>query len=616
MPNYTVQVPSLNNIQFVPLNEVLPERYHYYQMDKAWYAEQILYYQKQVTYRQPVQQTDIQTIQLHRTFNNGVDLYVYDCNGEQVYYKALLDINKAVAGHEDDGEQLYTNQWDFRFEDLALPDGVYWVLLNSKFYDGITVVEQIDYISEPIIVKEDHSRTVYLEYYYNKNIQDIFFQPPTWKTPKFGFRCEGQIEDFEPDSQDVAFKEQNYDQRQIASTPWRKRILSLGGDGEGMKGIPAYMIDKANQILSCDAVFIEGRRYVKDEGAKWSIEHVGGSKNYPLYHAEITVREYDPKDAITTRRNTFEVVPIPDYPFWYREIYIMNAATLIQVASHVKIENDSDRDDLIDALNGYGLLGDFSVGSGYIVYANAETENFKASSLSITLSERLELEVTSTAAAQNFKLSLRNGAGLIEFSETDYIDHGGAFSSTTIQTYTHTLGDADTYTVYLWHNDLINYVQTNGAQYTSKITDIPSGDLPERCEVFSFSRCDFGGLGATGIDLSFVARAKVYIKEIGIWESKLDALDGTVFLANKKLPTNSNWNNLTHLLLGGSPGAGVWANTFSQAEVNSVIIDFYENTPKYQTGIINLFMNPQVTPSFTALGYANILTNAGWGIVY
>lgn len=614
MPNYTVQIPSLNNIQFVPLDEVLPERYHYYQMDKAWFKEQILYFQKQVTYRQPIQQTDWQTIQLHRTFANGFDLYVYNCNGEQVFYQAGLAVNAAVTGHEADGEQLWTGQEIFRFEDLTLPDGVYWILLNAKFYDGEMVVEQINYISEPLQVKEDHPRTVYLEYFYNKNIEDVFFQPPTWKSPRFGFRCEGQIEDFEPDSQDVAFKEQNYDQRQIASTPWRKRTLCLGGDGKGMKGIPAYMIDKANQILSCDAVFIEGRRYVKDEGAKWEVERVGGSKNYPLYKAEITVREYDPKDAITTRRNTIEVAEIPAYPFWYREIYMVNGGVAIQIANHVKIENDTDRDNLIDDLNGQNFLGDFSVQSGFIVYANAESENYKATNLTIVLSERLEIEVTTTASNQTFQLGLRNGAGLIEYSESDYQDHGGAFSSTTIQTYSHTFGAAATNTVYLWHNDLINYVQTNGALYTSSVTDIPSGDLPAQCEIFSFVRCDFSGLGTTGLDLSFIARAKEYIKEIGLSESKLDALDGTVFLDNKKLPTNQNWVNLTHLLMGNIGGA--FSNTFSVAEVNSVIIDFYENTPKFQTGVINLRMNPAATPTFTALGYATILSNAGWAIVY
>src|SRR5688572_18209179 len=131
MSNYKVQIPTLNSIQFVPVGEILPEKYHQYQLDKAWHKELIAASQSwlkltQAEYQQPVQMTDFNWIQLHRTYSNSSDLQVLDCDGNVVYSEFITN-NVFAPGHFDNGVDVWTNQAAVRFSDLDLDEGVYYI---------------------------------------------------------------------------------------------------------------------------------------------------------------------------------------------------------------------------------------------------------------------------------------------------------------------------------------------------------------------------------------------------------------------------------------------------------------------------------------------------------
>ena len=162
--NKIFQNPKLNNIQFVEQGAVLNPKYNNLPIDKEWYYENILSYQFQQKYFQPVRQGDLIWLEFHRTDTNGVGIDIVSCSGD-ILETVYATNQVAVEGHTYEGEQLHTSSIRFLFSDYDLPNGYYYLRPFADFYDGETLIERLLYISEPLDVREEHPDTVLLECY-------------------------------------------------------------------------------------------------------------------------------------------------------------------------------------------------------------------------------------------------------------------------------------------------------------------------------------------------------------------------------------------------------------------------------------------------------------------
>jgi hypothetical protein len=79
-------------------------------------------------------------------------------------------------------------------------------------------------------------------------------------------RVEGGINDFTPGFDDVSFIDQEFNNTLLDSVSYRLFTLFVGN----ADGVPDWVGDRLNNILTCDTIKIDGVYYRKAEGAKWS----------------------------------------------------------------------------------------------------------------------------------------------------------------------------------------------------------------------------------------------------------------------------------------------------------------------------------------------------------
>jgi hypothetical protein len=104
----------------------------------------------------------------------------------------------------------------------------------------------------------------------------------------FRIRIEGGVnsDGFEPGSKDSFYVDQIRDVVMLDSTPFNVYKF-LFGNGSG---IPNWLADKLNRILSLNYVEINGRQFVKNEGAKFEPIR---EKGYPFaaWQTELVLAE-------------------------------------------------------------------------------------------------------------------------------------------------------------------------------------------------------------------------------------------------------------------------------------------------------------------------------------
>jgi len=88
---------------------------------------------------------------------------------------------------------------------------------------------------------------------------------------EFDLRIEGLVANFEPKSDDVIYNDQLKNSRLLNSVPWRSFTMFIGNE----EGLPDWIIDKANRIMSCDVVRVDSETFdgyiSKVEGAEWEV---------------------------------------------------------------------------------------------------------------------------------------------------------------------------------------------------------------------------------------------------------------------------------------------------------------------------------------------------------
>lgn len=168
-----------------------------------------------------------------------------------------------------------------------LPDGTYFNYGQVKF--GLLI--NLEAISEPILSQGSHINTRLITFKNSFNKDDV-----AWTTGiTMKFRCECDIQDYEPDRDRTSYVNQVKDTENLDGVAMEEYQFYVGDTKDGRSGVAPYIVDILNKILVCDYIKIGNLLIQSKEGSNWKITRVRG---FPLIGAAITVVEASNKQSL------------------------------------------------------------------------------------------------------------------------------------------------------------------------------------------------------------------------------------------------------------------------------------------------------------------------------
>jgi len=249
-------------------------------------ADQLPSFEEDKLYLQKFLHTDLIMIQAltidttqvsYRILNEkGVEVYEYE---EGDYIGSYGDYT--VWSSNDTNDILTT-----------LPNGIYF--LEISFVEDVTDAIFM-FVSEPFQVLDELPESLLIEFSHDVNAFDMAFFPDGTPESKqwFQLRVEGGIpsDGFLPGSKDSYFIDQGRDVTLLDSTPYNVYKFTFGPK----QGIPNWLANKINRILSLQEVVINDIQYTKNDGAKFeSIRE----KEYPFAGWQIELVKVESEDSL------------------------------------------------------------------------------------------------------------------------------------------------------------------------------------------------------------------------------------------------------------------------------------------------------------------------------
>ncbi|KAF0195632.1 MAG: Uncharacterized protein FD166_2805 [Bacteroidetes bacterium] len=272
-----LKIPHLNPLHFhrVP--------------DGSFSYDLIPYFEEKAVYLQKFLGTDTLMFQLQLLVDswNSVGYRVLDSNGTE-----FGTYTGGLAGTLNN-----YNIWSTRTTDnilTGLPEGIYYIELTiDLIVTGNSVIRT--YLSEPFEVVKEITDSLLIQYSHDHNAFDIGFYPSGLAASKrsFQIRLEGGVlsEGFQPGSKDSYFIDQDREVTLLDSQPFNVYRFTFGPSG----GIPNWMANKLNRILSLSEVLINGIQYVKNDGSKLESSR---DKLYPFAGWVIDLVRVDSEESI------------------------------------------------------------------------------------------------------------------------------------------------------------------------------------------------------------------------------------------------------------------------------------------------------------------------------
>lgn len=285
------RIPALNPLRFIPVNWSRGTGINTYPFDKGFAHQQIRTFHEDMRfYHQKVAGSDKISIYVD-SLAGGIRFYIVDTKGVVVHTLGSPSTPFVVPTNLDPdfGLPYTTYGYSFYGTDVSLADGEYHILIEHLYGGGWGDAENKYHISERIDYCEDgHEDTMLIQYSHNFNEFDVLFRSPLVEAgcKPFFFRAEMILDKPEHGSSDTVWEDQLNIIQQEQSIPFNTYPLIVGGGG----GVPVWVTDKINRILSCNEVYIDNIRMRKNTGASWSYERV---KGWPLHVGSITLREID-----------------------------------------------------------------------------------------------------------------------------------------------------------------------------------------------------------------------------------------------------------------------------------------------------------------------------------
>lgn len=629
--SYIVQLPKLNNIQFVPEGYTPSLGSEYLPLDKDWYKNNIRHWQVNKPYRQKIQQDDKQCIVLHREDENDVYFQIFDTCGNLVDISgagytdskvqttySIYDANSVYKNQDGTQTQLSVHVWSFYWSDFNLPDGIYFIRLYVEFFDGMSIVETKTQISEPLHVKTEWEDTILIKATNDTNRQHVIFNydtstPSGWTgfvfKPVFSHRVEGSIAEYAFNSNDNFFTEQDEEVRNLNPQGWLSKFLQIGGS----QGIPAYTFDKINHVLCADNISIEGRRIEKSDGATFSMSE---SKTRALYNGEIEIQDYSFQDEISDTRGAKILFFEEGSGAYY--VYSAGFAQIpVILYAGAYVPDSTARDALVTSLNTtyatfYQLEGTFTAESGGVYYQNADNETYTATPAKV-IDQYFDIDITISNNNDSFAMTFINGTapfyGGVVWGDTNTENVSNpAGNVSDSKEVIHEYSSSGSYTVRVFPVFTLTGFSLLRHKHDAVIDDI-SGDLPLSMQDFTIlaNSADFSGL-VSGLDLSFLANCRKTIRNFSITYSGLVGFDGDIFSQYPAVGITGNPADWKYLI-----GISFYKSAITSAEVEGFIVDFYDFTPKVSPIFMELRQNPAapVTNTPATTYKANLIAAGG-----
>lgn len=170
--------------------------------------------------------------------------------------------------------------WETEYDVTDVDDDIYYLYQRVGFGETI----EWEAVSEPIHIAVAHINVIKFRYKNSFNKDDI-----AWTTGiDMTFMCEADIQDFEPDSDETDYINENHDTKTLDNIPSRQFQLYIGDTRNGASGVAPYIVDILNRIFACDYIMIEDKRYDNKSGSKFKVTRVRG---YPLIGASLELVE-------------------------------------------------------------------------------------------------------------------------------------------------------------------------------------------------------------------------------------------------------------------------------------------------------------------------------------
>jgi hypothetical protein len=228
------QIAPANPIRFIPEGE----------------SDLFLINQENKCYFQKWKNTDSTKLQILSDFPDiTIDIRDYNTN------EIVLSLNVAEIPINLIGQTFKC--YEVLFDFSLLTDGQYYAELT---YSSIST-DPVTLFSEPFDVQADHPGTMLFKYTNSENNYSIIFDTDI----EFDFRVEGTIKEFTPVSDDVIYNDQKRNVTLLNSVPYRSWKLYIGN----APGLPDWVLDKVNRIMSVDQKNIDDVDFEKVEGEKW-----------------------------------------------------------------------------------------------------------------------------------------------------------------------------------------------------------------------------------------------------------------------------------------------------------------------------------------------------------
>ena len=227
---------------------------------EMWACEQIRSHQIKAKYRQKWNKADTTKLQCESSlFPDQLQL--------RNLYNGIVKTFDWLPVVDGITYKLYETTYDVS----DVPDGVYFL------YQPITLMGW-KYLSEPIHIATSWPNTLLFRYRHTYNKDDV-----GWTTGiECKFRCEADIQDYEPDT------ERNMYKNQIKSTTL---LDSIAGDqfqlyvGDA-PGVAEWVVWKLDRIYTCNKVFANDKQYSAKQGSSIKMTR---NRNYSLVGASLDI---------------------------------------------------------------------------------------------------------------------------------------------------------------------------------------------------------------------------------------------------------------------------------------------------------------------------------------
>lgn len=309
----------VNTIEFV--KPAFNKSYSRQSIDTDFYARNLNTWMAKVGYVKPYLSSDRLTMTwtgLDVLPISGLIPYVVnivDCEGD-VYQSITPSVEALVAT----GERIYKINHSVHL----IPNGIYFLQIQQIGYapnfDSFV-------ITEPFEIRDEWQDTVLIEYRNTSNAQGVFFDEIDML---FCTRIHGSLIDIATNSNYNVYENQTRDLTMLSGTPYRDWTLNIGVKN---KKIPEYILDQLERISVCDTVYIDGKEYTRNEGAKWEKLPLEG---YPLFEAKLSVREKINDQDLSVTLYPLKFMDMPETDIFYiKEInYAFGTTTVLSYFTH------------------------------------------------------------------------------------------------------------------------------------------------------------------------------------------------------------------------------------------------------------------------------------------